>query len=91
MEVILRRKPLPLLKVGLTSFRKLLIPSTFTDGKVDGVFFGRLWIAHPDLAKRFEHGKALDNQLDFMTLYGIYQGTEEEQKKGYIDYPPAQY
>lgn len=63
----------------------------FSDGKITGVFFGRPWIAHPDVAKRIEYGKPLDNQLDFATLYGKYLGTEEEQKKGYIDYPPAKY
>ncbi|KAE9392250.1 flavo protein NADH-dependent oxidoreductase [Gymnopus androsaceus JB14] len=66
--------------------------ATVKDGKIEGVFFGRAWIAHPDVAKRFEYGKALDNQLDFTRLlYGKYYGTEEEQKKGYIDYPPAKY
>ncbi|KAE9397979.1 FMN-linked oxidoreductase [Gymnopus androsaceus JB14] len=61
------------------------------DGKLAGVFFGTLWIAHPDLAKRIEHGKPLDNQLDLTTLYGKYGATEEERKKGYVDYPAAQY
>jgi len=61
------------------------------DGKVDGVFFGMAWLTHPDVAKRFEYGKALDNKPDFMTLYGKNYGTLEEQKKGYVDYPAAQY
>lgn len=62
-----------------------------SDGKVEGVFFGTLWISHPDLAKRLEHGKPLDNAIDFTTLYGKYYASEEEQKKGYVDYPEAQY
>jgi len=65
--------------------------SAVKDGKVEGVFFGTLWISHPDLAKRLEHGKPLDNPIDFTTLYGKYYASEEEQKKGYVDYPEAQY
>ncbi|KAF7293124.1 Oxidored-FMN domain-containing protein [Mycena kentingensis (nom. inval.)] len=40
------------------------------DGTVDGVFFGLNWLTHPDLAKRIEHGKPLDNVPDFAHLYG---------------------
>ncbi|KIK54934.1 hypothetical protein GYMLUDRAFT_48316 [Collybiopsis luxurians FD-317 M1] len=61
------------------------------DGKIEGVFFGMGWIGHPDFAKRLEHGKPLDNQLDFTTLYGKYYVSEDEQRQGYIDYPAAQY
>ena len=63
----------------------------FLDGKVEGVFFGMGWIGHPDFAKRLEHGKPLDNQLDFTTLYGKYYVSEDEQRQGYVDYPAAQY
>ena len=59
-----------------------------TEGKVKGVFFGFLWIGHPDLALRIQNGKPLDAQADFATLYG-YGGSLEDQKKGYTDYPVA--
>ncbi|KAK0194713.1 FMN-linked oxidoreductase [Armillaria mellea] len=59
------------------------------DGKVDGVFFGMPWIANPDFAKRLENGKALEGNLDFSTLYG-HGGSEEDEKKGYVDYPVAE-
>lgn len=68
-----------------------ILNGTRADGKIDGAFFGMAWIAHPDAAKRFEYGKPLDNQPDFMHLYGKDGGTVEEQKKGYVDYPAAQY
>jgi len=58
--------------------------------EIDAAVFGILWISHPDLAKRIEHGVPLDTKLDFTTLYG--GGPEspyEEQKKGYTDYPVA--
>ncbi|GAW02943.1 FMN-linked oxidoreductase [Lentinula edodes] len=61
------------------------------DGNVEGVFFGMGWINHPDFAARLEHGKPLDNPIDFTTLYGTYHGSEEEQRKGYVDYPAAVY
>ncbi|KAJ3980732.1 hypothetical protein F5890DRAFT_1419027 [Lentinula detonsa] len=61
------------------------------DGKVQGVFFGMGWINHPDFAARLEHGKPLDNPLDYTTLYGKYYASEEEQRKGYVDYPAAEY
>ncbi|KAF9075240.1 flavoprotein NADH-dependent oxidoreductase [Rhodocollybia butyracea] len=60
-------------------------------GKASGVFFGFPWVTHPDVAKRLQFGKPLDNQVDFATLYGKYYAPEEEQKKGYTDYPEAQY
>ncbi|PBK66976.1 FMN-linked oxidoreductase [Armillaria solidipes] len=59
-------------------------------GKVAGVFFGLPWIAHPDFAKRLQYGKPLDGKLDITTLYGHGRDMEAE-KKGYIDYPPAEY
>jgi N-ethylmaleimide reductase len=49
------------------------------DGLADAVAFGRLFIANPDLPKRFENKSAL-NPYDRSTFYG---GTE----KGYTDYP----
>lgn len=45
----------------------------------DAVAFGRLFIANPDLPKRFERNSEL-NPYDRSTFYG---GTE----KGYVDYP----
>ncbi|KAJ7732766.1 hypothetical protein B0H14DRAFT_3168886 [Mycena olivaceomarginata] len=39
-------------------------------GTLDGVFFGVLWLTHPDLAKRVQHGKPLDNTPDVETFYG---------------------
>ncbi|KAJ7589870.1 hypothetical protein C8J56DRAFT_936383 [Mycena floridula] len=59
-------------------------------GKADGVFFGRLFINHPDLAKRIEFGKPLDNPIDYMTLYGTGKD-EVTEAKGYTDYPAATY
>lgn len=61
-----------------------------SEGKVDGVFFGVPWIVYPDLAKRILYGKPLDNEPDTHTFYG-HGGTEEQEKKGYTDYPAASY
>ncbi|KAK0193618.1 hypothetical protein F5146DRAFT_1101553 [Armillaria mellea] len=61
-----------------------------SEGKLAGVFFGVPWIAHPDFAKRLQYGKPLDGHLDFTTLYGLGRDVETE-KKGYIDYSPAEY
>ncbi|KAG0704545.1 hypothetical protein DFH29DRAFT_910800 [Suillus ampliporus] len=59
--------------------------------KIDAAAFGILWISHPDLAKRIEHGIPIDAKLDPKTLYGGGpQSPYEEQKKGYTDYPAAQ-
>ncbi|KAF9246855.1 hypothetical protein BU15DRAFT_69713 [Melanogaster broomeanus] len=56
--------------------------------KIDAAVFGMLWISHPDLAKRLEHGVPLDNQIEFTKLYGLGpEMTLEELKKGYTDYP----
>jgi 2,4-dienoyl-CoA reductase-like NADH-dependent reductase (Old Yellow Enzyme family) len=58
--------------------------------EIDAAVFGTLWIGHPDLAKRIEHGLPLDAKLDFKTFYG--PGPEapyEQQKNGYTDYPAA--
>ncbi|KAK0447211.1 FMN-linked oxidoreductase [Armillaria borealis] len=60
------------------------------DGKVDGVFFGIPWIPNPDFAKRLEKGKAPEANIDFATLYGR-GGLEEDEKKGYVDYPVAEF
>ncbi|KIK65905.1 hypothetical protein GYMLUDRAFT_193181 [Collybiopsis luxurians FD-317 M1] len=65
--------------------------ATIKAGKASGIFFGIPWITHPDLAKRLQYGKPLDNEVDFATFSGKYYALEEEQKKGYVDYPEAQY
>lgn len=61
-----------------------------SSGKIDGTFIGFSWIAHPDLAKRVEHGKPLDNAPNVPFLQG---GSEvlEELRIGYTDYPEASY
>lgn len=48
-------------------------------GEVDGVAFGKLYIANPDLAERIKSGAAL-NEWDESTFYS-------EGPKGYTDYP----
>ncbi len=48
-------------------------------GAADAVAFGKLFIANPDLPKRFATGAKL-NEWDASTFYG---GTA----KGYTDYP----
>jgi 2,4-dienoyl-CoA reductase-like NADH-dependent reductase (Old Yellow Enzyme family) len=48
-------------------------------GEADGVGFGKLWIANPDLVERFRTGAEL-NQPNPETFYT--HGPE-----GYIDYP----
>jgi N-ethylmaleimide reductase len=52
---------------------------TIAEGFADAVAFGRLFIANPDLPKRFEAKSPL-NPYDRTTFYG---GTD----KGYTDYP----
>jgi len=53
-------------------------------GTLDGVFFGVLWIAHPDLAKRVQHGKPLDNIPHVKTFYGHL---DMPAQLGFTDYP----
>lgn len=50
-----------------------------SNGYADLVAFGRLYIANPDLTKRFKHNAAL-NEADPQTFYG-------GGAKGYTDYP----
>ncbi|KAK7052201.1 Oxidored-FMN domain-containing protein [Favolaschia claudopus] len=57
-------------------------------GKVAGIFMGFNWLTHPDLAKRLQEGKPLDNVLDFSTLYGA---VGVEPALGYTDYKEAVY
>lgn len=58
-------------------------------GKVDGIFIGMNWITHPDLTKRVEHGKALDNVPDYPHLQA--GKGENDMAIGYTDYPVAVY
>jgi 2,4-dienoyl-CoA reductase-like NADH-dependent reductase (Old Yellow Enzyme family) len=53
-------------------------------GTIDGVLFGVLWIAHPDLAKRVQHDKPLDNIPNPKTFYGHI---DSPPQLGYTDYP----
>ena len=57
-------------------------------GKVDGVFLGIPWLTHPDLVKRVQHGKALDNVPDFAHMQKDKDG---DFRVGYTDYPAAVY
>jgi 2,4-dienoyl-CoA reductase-like NADH-dependent reductase (Old Yellow Enzyme family) len=58
-------------------------------GKADAVVFGMLWITHPDVFRRIQLGKPLDNALDYAHLYGT-EGTVDEQRRGYSDYPAVE-
>jgi len=62
----------------------------YAEGKVAGFFFGIPWISHPDLAKRMQHGKPIDQNPIISLFYG-HGGELEAQKKGYTDYPSADY
>ncbi|KAJ7636740.1 hypothetical protein FB45DRAFT_1056036 [Roridomyces roridus] len=59
-------------------------------GRVDGVFFGVGWLTHPDLAKRIQHGKRIDNMLAVPHLYGDACGGVDP-RIGYTDYPAVTY
>ncbi|KAJ6606453.1 flavoprotein NADH-dependent oxidoreductase [Mycena vulgaris] len=54
-----------------------------SSGKVAGVFFGFNWVTHPDVGKRIQAGKPLDNVPDFAHLYGA-EGVDPAI--GYVDY-----
>lgn len=87
------KKQLLLSKVRITcrSFRTHLLTVINIAGQASGIFFGIPWITHPDLAQRLQFGKPLDNEIDYVTLYGKYYAPEVEQRKGYVDYPAADY
>ncbi|MCG8525018.1 MAG: hypothetical protein MI748_01470 [Opitutales bacterium] len=51
----------------------------YVNGETDAIFIGSLYIANPDLEKRFEVG-ALLNGPDPSTFF-------TSGEKGYIDYP----
>jgi N-ethylmaleimide reductase len=50
-------------------------------GRADGVVFGRLFIANPDLAERFRKDAPLQEATDSKSFYG-------GGAHGYTDYPP---
>ncbi|QHM72372.1 alkene reductase [Mixta intestinalis] len=52
------------------------------EGKADAVSFGKLYIANPDLVKRFQHRAPL-NTLNSETIYQM----EPPYERGYTDYP----
>ncbi|KAJ7777204.1 hypothetical protein B0H16DRAFT_1360919 [Mycena metata] len=54
--------------------------------KAAGVFIGMGWISHPDLAKRIQAGRTLDNVVDWKTVYG-----GSDPAVGYVDYESAVY
>ncbi|KAF7288948.1 Oxidored-FMN domain-containing protein [Mycena indigotica] len=53
---------------------------------VKAVFFGFNWLIYPDFAKRAEYRMPLENELDWMHLYGV-EGTDPAI--GYTDYKAA--
>ncbi|KAJ3891798.1 hypothetical protein GG344DRAFT_76598 [Lentinula edodes] len=63
-----------------------------SEGKISGVFWGRLWVSHPDLAKRIRYGKPVDTPVYMQTVYGNMDGmTLNDQRVGYTDYPFAEH
>ncbi|KAJ7086297.1 hypothetical protein C8R43DRAFT_1174111 [Mycena crocata] len=59
-----------------------------SSGKIAGIFLGMNWVTHPDVGKRIQAGKALDNVPDFATLYGA---PGVDAALGYVDYKQAVY
>lgn len=57
-------------------------------GTADVASIGFNYLAHPDLAKRIQYGKPLDNAPDFKHLYGA---GNKDLAIGYTDYPTANY
>ncbi|EGO00745.1 hypothetical protein SERLA73DRAFT_178654 [Serpula lacrymans var. lacrymans S7.3] len=56
-------------------------------GQIDAAVFGRLFIGHPDIAKRLERGLPLDAKMDYTRFYGHGPHLSvEEQRRGYSDY-----
>ncbi|KAJ7623482.1 hypothetical protein FB45DRAFT_753025 [Roridomyces roridus] len=55
-------------------------------GRVAGVFLGIDWITHPDLGRRIQAEKALDNVPDYGSFYGT---PGMDPAVGYIDYKVA--
>jgi 2,4-dienoyl-CoA reductase-like NADH-dependent reductase (Old Yellow Enzyme family) len=57
-------------------------------GTADVASIGFNYLAHPDLAKRIQYGKPLDNAPNFKHLYGA---GNKDLHIGYTDYPAANY
>ena len=55
-------------------------------GTIDAAAFGFLWIGHPDMQRRVEAGKPLDNAVD---VKNIYYNPGAELSVGYTNYPAA--
>ncbi|TFK38154.1 hypothetical protein BDQ12DRAFT_651893 [Crucibulum laeve] len=60
-----------------------------SDGKADAISIGFSWITHPDLVKRVQHGKPLNNIPDIPHLQ--WGKSEKDLRVGYTDYPEAEY
>lgn len=54
------------------------------EDEVDAVVFGRLWISHPDLQLRIEHGVSVNTPIDPTTIIGR---SDLDPRGGYVDYP----
>jgi len=57
-------------------------------GKIDAAVIGVNWLLHPDLTKRIEHSKLLDNVFDPKNIYG---NPNNDPEIGYTTYPTATY
>ena len=66
--------------IGSDSYTADEAGASIAEGAVDAVSFGRLYIANPDLVRRFQQGGPF-NDMDKRTIYG------GEGAAGYCDYP----
>ncbi|KAJ7751563.1 hypothetical protein DFH07DRAFT_1032529 [Mycena maculata] len=69
------------------SYSPFLTDTPSSTGKATGVFFGLPWMAHPDLGKRAQAGKELDNAPDYKAFYIV----ESDPAVGYTGYKEAVY
>ncbi|KAJ7173495.1 flavoprotein NADH-dependent oxidoreductase [Mycena filopes] len=72
---------------GVTPAEAAALVNSSGGGGVAGVFIGKDWIGHPDLAKRIKAGKPVDNVVDWSTVYG----GGPDLGVGYVDYEGAVY
>jgi len=79
LTTALFRKAFPGVLIGAGGYTFDLARAAVAAGTVDAVAFGRLFLANPDLPRRFETGAPL-NRYDRKTFYG-------GGAKGYTDYP----
>jgi N-ethylmaleimide reductase len=79
LTTALFRKTFPGVLVGAGGYTYDSAREAVAAGTVDAVAFGRLFLANPDLPRRFEFGAPL-NRYDRKTFYG-------GGAKGYTDYP----